>query len=102
MQRGEARERYLLDTLAEVAKILFGAIEMRIKNREARRKAVELLKEHNMEIIFSAQPIQLYNEDHLIAETDISSIDEVQRKRRWNVFSCSSTKPMRWRQPNSV
>lgn len=83
VQRGEARERYLLDTLAEVAKDpYFGAIEItRIKNRETRRKAVELLKEHNMEIIFSAQPIQLYNEDHLIAETDISSIDEVQRKQ---------------------
>jgi DhnA family fructose-bisphosphate aldolase class Ia/sugar phosphate isomerase/epimerase len=83
VQRGEARERYLLASLEEVAKDpYFGSIEItRIKNPQIRRKAVELLLEHDMEIIFSAQPIQLYNEDGLIAKTDISSIDEVLRQQ---------------------
>ena len=82
VQRGEAREEYLLGTMQQVVDdAFFDGIEItRIKHRHIRKKAAALLSKSGKRVIFSAQPIQLINEDNLIAPEDISSRDETQRK----------------------
>ncbi len=82
VQRGEAREEYLLRTIQQVlSDPYFGGIEITgIKHRSIRRKVAQLLKESGKRVIFSAQPVQLINEDNLIAPEDISSRDETQRQ----------------------
>lgn len=82
VQRGEAREEYLLRSIQKVIDdSYFGGIEVTwIKSKSLRRKVAALLRESGMEVIFSAQPVQLINEDNLIALTDISSRDELQRQ----------------------
>ena len=82
VQRGEAREEYLLRSLRQVLDDpYFAGIEItRIKQRSIRQQAAQLLKESGKHVIFSAQPVQLINEDNLIAPEDISSRDETQRQ----------------------
>lgn len=82
VQRGEAREEYLLRTMQDILDDpYFGGIEItRIKHGSIRRKAARLLKESGKQVIFSAQPVQLINEDNLIAPEDISSRDEMERQ----------------------
>jgi len=82
-QRGEAPEQYLLDSVkAVIEDSYFSSIEItRIKNLRIRRQVSQMLGDSGMEVIFSAQPVQLINEDNIIAPTDISSSDDVQRRQ---------------------
>jgi len=79
--RGEAPETYLINSIKKIAEDpYFGGIEItRIKNREHRKKVAKILKDANMVVTYSAQPVQLLNEDHLIDDGDISSLDETSR-----------------------
>ncbi len=86
--RGEGREEYLLNTLGWIIKDPdFRSVEItRIKSPSIRRKAADLLrvaKEKNQlrEIVFSAQPIQLINEDNIVLPSDICSLDENEREK---------------------
>jgi sugar phosphate isomerase/epimerase/DhnA family fructose-bisphosphate aldolase class Ia len=80
--RGEAREEYLIRTMKKVLDDpYFGGIEVtRIKDRAVRAQVAKLLSASGKQVTFSAQSIQMQNEDGLIAPTDISSVDEVQRR----------------------
>ena len=82
VQRGEAREEYLLRSLQQVLDDPdFAGIEItRIKKRATRQKVAKLLEASGKQVIFSAQPVQLINEDHLIVPEDISSRDETHRQ----------------------
>jgi DhnA family fructose-bisphosphate aldolase class Ia/sugar phosphate isomerase/epimerase len=81
VQRGEAPERYLIDTIKKIADDpYFGGIEItRIKNRAHRAAVAQILKDAKMVVTYSAQPVQLRNEDGLIDAGDISSLDEPSR-----------------------
>ncbi len=83
---GEAPEKYMLDSINWIGKHgYFKGIEITlIKDHEIRQKVINLLKKYKFYITFCAQPIQLINEDNLIAETDISSIDELERTNAVN------------------
>lgn len=83
---GEAPEKYMLDSINWIGKHgFFKGIEITfIKDHEIRQKVIDLLKKYKFYITFCAQPIQLVNEDNLIAETDISSIDELERTNAVN------------------
>ncbi|MCK4280957.1 MAG: hypothetical protein KAX10_02485, partial [Candidatus Lokiarchaeota archaeon] len=83
---GEAPEKYMLDSINWIGKHgFFKGIEITlIKDHEIRQKVINLLKKYKFYITFCAQPIQLINEDNLIAETDISSIDELERTNAVN------------------
>ena len=80
--RGEAREEYLIRTMKKVLDDpYFGGIEItRIKDPGVRAQVAKLLSASGKQATFSAQTIQMQNEDGLIAPTDISSVDEVQRR----------------------
>src|SRR5271157_1359639 len=79
-QLGEAPEKYMMDSLEWIVKDkFFNGIEITlIKDAELRAKVADALK--NFHVVFSAQPIQLINEDNLISPTDISSVDEIERQ----------------------
>lgn len=81
-QLGEAPEKYLLDTLGWIASDpFFTGVEVTlIKDPAIRAKVAALLKKHKLHVTYSAQPVQLINEDQLIAPTDISSINELERR----------------------
>ncbi len=83
---GEAPEKYMLDSINWIGKHgFFKGIEITlIKDHEIRQKVINLLKKYKFYITFCAQPIQLINEDNLIAQTDISSIDELERTNAVN------------------
>ncbi|MHA1148965.1 MAG: Cgl0159 family (beta/alpha)8-fold protein [Promethearchaeota archaeon] len=78
---GEAPEKYLLDSIAFLKKLkYFNGIEVtHIKDPEIKSKFIDAIKSFKF-ITYSAEPIQLINEDNLIAPTDISSIDELERR----------------------
>ncbi len=82
VQRGEAREEYLLGSLRQVLDDgFFAGIEVTyIKQRAVRQRVAKLLRESGKQVIFGAQPVQLLNEDNLISPEDISSRDETQRR----------------------
>lgn len=81
-QLGEAPEKYLRESIEFVAETgFFNAIEVtRIKDPVIRENMTKLYKKHDFFVTFCAQPVQLINEDNLIAPTDISSIDELERQ----------------------
>ncbi len=81
VMRGEARASYLLQSIDEIAADpYFGAVEITtIKDPSLRAEVAKRLQAANMKIIWSAQPVQLLNEDELVPVTDISSVDELQR-----------------------
>ncbi|MEX2681402.1 MAG: TIM barrel protein [Candidatus Sigynarchaeota archaeon] len=81
-QLGEAPETYMLETLQKIIKDgYFTGVEITlIKDPAIRKKVADLLRINKMYVTFCAQIIQLINEDHLIAPTDISSNDEIERK----------------------
>ena len=81
VMRGEARASYLLRSIDElIADGYFGALEITtIKDPALRAEVAKRLHDANIKIIWSAQPVQLMNEDDLVPVTDISSIDELQR-----------------------
>lgn len=78
---GEAPEKYLLDSIDFLKSLkYFDGIEItRIKDSDIRAKFFEAIKSFKY-ITYSAEPVQLINEDNLIARTDICSIDELERK----------------------
>ena len=82
---GEAPEKYLLDSIKFLKTLnYFDGIEVaHIKDPEIKMKFIEAIKSFKY-ITYSAEPIQLINEDNLIASTDISSIDELERKNALN------------------
>ena len=82
---GEAPEKYMLETIKWIFDHeFFDGIEITlIKDHEIRKKVITQLKKFKY-VTFCAQPIQLVNEDGLIAETDISSIDEIERTNAVN------------------
>ncbi|TFG19113.1 MAG: hypothetical protein EU530_07195 [Promethearchaeota archaeon] len=79
---GEAPEKYLRDSVNFIKKTgFFDAIEVtHIKDPEIRDRMSTLYKKHKFYVTYCAQPVQLINEDNLIAPTDISSIDELERR----------------------
>jgi DhnA family fructose-bisphosphate aldolase class Ia/sugar phosphate isomerase/epimerase len=82
---GEAPEKYLLDSIQFLKSLkYFTGIEItHIKDPDVKIKFIEAIKTFKY-ITYSAEPIQLINEDNLIARTDISSIDELERKNAVN------------------
>ncbi len=82
MQLGEAPEKYLVESIEYIAQDgYFNGLEITlIKDPEIRAKIAALLKKHKFYVTFAAQPIQLINEDKLIAPTDICSINELERQ----------------------
>ena len=78
---GEAPEKYLLDSIKFLKGLkYFDGIEVtHIKDPEIKTKFINAIKRFKF-ITYSAEPIQLINEDNLIEPTDISSIDELERK----------------------
>lgn len=91
LYRGEAREDFLLRSLNWIAQNpRFRCVEMtHIKSHLVRKKAINLLRKSGLEVIYSAQPVQLYNEDNLIASSDISSLDELERQNAVErIFRC--------------
>jgi len=78
---GEAPEKYLLESIEFLKKLnYFNGIEVtHIKDPEIKVKFIDAIKSFKY-ITYSVEPIQLINEDNLIAPTDISSIDELERK----------------------
>ena len=85
MLRGEPGERYLMESLRILAEDpYFGGIELtRIKDPSLRKKAIEYLSKTKLHIFFSAQPVQILNEEGY-APTDISSINELDRTNALN------------------
>ena len=82
---GEAPEKYLLDSIHFLKKLnYFDGIEIsHIKDPEISSKFIEAIKDFSF-ITYSAEPIQLINEDDLIEPTDICSISELERKNAVN------------------
>ena len=82
---GEAPEKYLLDSIKFLKSLkYFNGLEItHVKDPEVRAKFISVIKDFKY-ISYSAEPIQLINEDNLIARTDISSIDELERKNAVN------------------
>lgn len=80
--RGEADEEYILSSIKKVVEDpYFGAIEVTgIKDLTIRKKAAEILINSKKTVIFSAQPVQLSHKEDMVAETDISSVDNKERE----------------------
>ncbi len=80
MLRGEPGERYLMQSLETLANDkYFGGIEItRIKDPLLRKKAIDYLSKTDLHIFFTAQPVQILNEEGY-APTDLSSINELDR-----------------------
>jgi len=83
-QLGEAPEKYLRECIEFVGSTkFFNAIEVTtIKDPEIRANMVKLYSKYY--VTYCAQPVQLINEDKLIAPTDISSIDDIERQNAVN------------------
>jgi len=81
-QLGEAPEKYLQKSIEFIKDTgFFDAIEVtQIKDPEIRENMANLYKKYKFYVTYCAQPVQLINEDNLIASTDISSIDELERR----------------------
>lgn len=96
VMRGEGRGDYVLKTLQWVVDDHnFNSVEItRIKHGQIRREAGELLARARAEgkineSVYSAQPVQLINEDELCEPADISSLDENERaKAVRRLFEC--------------
>jgi len=82
---GEAPEKYLLDSIKFLKSLkYFDGIETtHIKDPDVKDKFINAIKSFKF-ITYSAEPVQLINEDNLIASTDISSSDELERKNAVN------------------
>lgn len=84
--RGEARKEYILRTLQWIIDDPdFQSVEVtRIKNSSTRKQVKQILDQARkqkklQEIVYSAQPVQLINEDQICLPSDISSLDEQER-----------------------
>ncbi|MBD3194754.1 MAG: hypothetical protein GF317_06850 [Candidatus Lokiarchaeota archaeon] len=82
---GEAPEKYLLDSIKFLKKLnYFDGLEVtQIKDPEVKRKFITAIKSFKY-ITYTAEPIQLINEDNLIDSADISSINELERRNAVN------------------
>jgi len=82
---GEAPEKYLLDSIQFLKSLkYFNGIEVtHIKDPDIKAKFIEAIKTFRY-ITYSAEPIQLINEDNLIASNDICSIDDIERRNAVN------------------
>ena len=82
---GEAPEKYLLDSIQFLKGLkYFNGIEVtHVKDPEIKAQFIKAIKDFEF-ITYSVEPIQLINEDDLIAPTDISSIDELERQNAVN------------------
>ncbi len=80
-QLGEAPEKYMVESFEAIKNTnYFNGIEVTIvKDPVLRMKMADLYKKNDFFVTFCAQPVQLINEDNLIAPTDISSINEIDR-----------------------
>jgi DhnA family fructose-bisphosphate aldolase class Ia/sugar phosphate isomerase/epimerase len=78
---GEAPEKYMVESLEAIAKTnYFNGVEITIvKDPVLRKKFAALYKKYKFYVTFCAQPVQLINEDNLIAPSDICSINEIER-----------------------
>ncbi|MBD3265315.1 TIM barrel protein [bacterium] len=88
LMRGEAPKKYVLDSLQWIVENPhFQSIEItRVKSGSIRREAIQLLQTAKQEgkikeIVFSAQPVQLINEDNIVEPSDICSLDEHERAK---------------------
>ncbi len=83
VSRGEAPAWYLLETIKSILDDpYFSSIEItQIKDLQLRKQVAELLAASGKNVIYSAQPVQLINEENIIAPTDISSSDELERRK---------------------
>ncbi len=88
VMRGEGPRDYVLNTLNWIINEPdFQSIEItKIKSPSIRREVVSLLKDAKeketlKEIVYSAQPVQLINEDHIVPPSDICSLDENDRQK---------------------
>jgi DhnA family fructose-bisphosphate aldolase class Ia/sugar phosphate isomerase/epimerase len=83
VSRGEAPAWYLLETIKFILDDpYFSGIEItQIKDPALRKEVAELLAASGKNVIYSAQPVQLINEENIIAPTDISSSDELERRK---------------------
>jgi len=79
---GEAPEKYLQNCIEfTVNTNFFNGVEVTlIKDPEIRERMAQLYAKHKLFVTYCAQPVQLINEDNLIAPTDISSIDDIERR----------------------
>ncbi|MCP4760911.1 MAG: TIM barrel protein [archaeon] len=85
-QLGEAPEKYLRETIKFVVETkFFNAVEVTtVKDPVIRENLANLYKKHKLYVTYCAQPVQLINEDKLIAPTDICSVDELERRNAVN------------------
>lgn len=83
VSRGEAPAWYLLETIKSILDDpYFSGIEItQIKDPALRKEVAEVLAKSGKNVIYSAQPVQLINEEGIIAPTDISSSDELERRK---------------------
>lgn len=88
VMRGEGRKEYVLNSLKWIIDDPdFQTIEItRIKSPSIRKEAARLLKqakekERIKEIVYSAQLVQIYNEDQIVPPSDICSLDENDRAK---------------------
>jgi len=81
--RSEADEVYLLSTLQKLLDDPYlQNIEItHIKSARLRKKVAEAIRKSKKEVSFGCQPVQIINEEHIIAASDICSIDENERKK---------------------
>ena len=81
--RGEPDDVYLLSTLQKILDDpYFANVEItHIKSARLRKKIAEAIKKSKKEATFGCQPVQIINEEHIIAPSDISSIDENERRK---------------------
>jgi DhnA family fructose-bisphosphate aldolase class Ia/sugar phosphate isomerase/epimerase len=82
---GEAPEKYLLDSINFLKSLnYFNGIEVtHIKDPEVKANFIKAIQSFDY-ITYTAEPVQLINEDNLIEPTDISSINELERKNAVN------------------
>ncbi|HYG77508.1 MAG TPA: TIM barrel protein [Planctomycetota bacterium] len=81
--RSEPDESYLLSSIQKILDDpYFGNIEItHIKNSKLRKKVAEAIKKSKKEATFGCQPVQIINEEQIIEASDISSIDENERRK---------------------
>ncbi len=88
VMRGEGKKEYVLNTMKWVLEEPgFESIEItRIKSSSVRKDVKSLLQKglkdkQIQEVVYSAQPVQLINEDKICEPSDISSLDERERNK---------------------
>ncbi len=86
VMRGEGRKEYVLKSLQYIIDDPdFGSVEItRIKSSSIRKEVKQILKKARQgkqieEVVYSAQLVQLINEDKIVEPSDICSLDENER-----------------------